>query len=94
MLLDILEELNCTLQLPAVDRLSSLAGVLEGDAKVGTAGAGGLRRLDLGGSVSDLVVKATPSAFHSPQSWPWLLALEPKGRRLHCQERHSNSLDR
>ena len=56
-LLDVLEELDGALQLPSVDGLSGLAGVLEGDAKVGTAGAGRLRRLDLGGSVSDLVVE-------------------------------------
>jgi hypothetical protein len=55
-LLDVLEELDCALQLPAVDRLSSLARVLEGDAEVGTARAGRLRGLDLGGCVSDLMV--------------------------------------
>lgn len=42
------------LQLPAVDRLGRLAGVLEGDAQVGTARAGGFRRLDMGGCVPDL----------------------------------------
>lgn len=54
-LLDVLEELDGALQLPSVDGLSGLAGVLEGNTKVGTARAGRLRRLDLLGSVSDLV---------------------------------------
>ena len=38
----ILEELLGALQLPAVDRLGGLAGVLERDAEVGAAGAGRL----------------------------------------------------
>lgn len=54
MLLDVLEELNGALQLPSVDGLGGLAGVLEGDTEVGAAGAGGLRRLDFGSSVTDL----------------------------------------
>lgn len=53
-LLDVLEELDSSLQLPAVDGLSSLSGVLEGNSEVGTAGAGRLRGLDLGRGVSNL----------------------------------------
>ncbi len=51
---DVLEELLGALKLPTVDRLGSLAGVLEGNAEIGTAGAGGLRRLDFGRGVSNL----------------------------------------
>jgi hypothetical protein len=51
-LLDVLEEGDSTLQLPAVDGLGGLVGVLEGDAEVGTAGAGRLGGLDLGRGVS------------------------------------------
>jgi hypothetical protein len=53
-LLDVLKELDGALQLPSVDGLSGLAGVLEGDTEVGAARAGGLSRLDLGGSVTGL----------------------------------------
>lgn len=67
-LLDVLEELNGALQLPSVDGLSGLAGVLEGDTEVGTAGAGGLRRLDLGGSVTDLMA-VKMSVFQRPSWW-------------------------
>lgn len=51
--LDVLEEGDGTLELPAVDGLGSLAGVLEGNPEVGTAGAGRLRGLDLSRGVSD-----------------------------------------
>ena len=51
---DILKELLGALELPAVDRLGSLAGVLERNTEVRAAGAGGLRRLDFGRSVSNL----------------------------------------
>ena len=44
------------LQLPAVDGLRRFAGVFEGDAEVGAAGAGGLGGLDLGGCVADLEI--------------------------------------
>lgn len=54
----IVEVGQCALKLPAVDRLSCLAGVLEGDAQVGTARAGGFRRLDVGGCVADLEERA------------------------------------
>lgn len=56
-LLDVLEESNSALELPAVDGLSGLAGVLERNSEVGTAGAGRLRGLNLRGSVSNLYVK-------------------------------------
>jgi len=52
-LLDVLEEGNSALKLPAVDGLGGLASVLERHSEVGTAGAGRLRGLDLGGSVSN-----------------------------------------
>lgn len=54
LLLDVLEELDSALELPAVDGLGGLAGVLEGHTQVGTAGAGRLGRNDLGGSVPNL----------------------------------------
>ena len=54
MLLDVLEELDGAVQLPAVDGLGGLPGVLEGDTQVSTAGAGRLGALDLGGGVSNL----------------------------------------
>lgn len=56
-LLDVLEELDSSLQLPAVDGLSGLSGVLEGNSEVGTAGAGRLRGLDLGRGVSNLNIR-------------------------------------
>jgi hypothetical protein len=53
--LDVLEVLEGAGDLPAVDGLGSLAGVLERNTKVGTASAGGLSRLDFGGGVTDLL---------------------------------------
>ena len=53
--LDVLEESHGALELPAVDGLGGLAGVLEGDPEVGTAGAGRLRGLNLSRGVSDLL---------------------------------------
>jgi hypothetical protein len=52
--LDVLQEGDGALELPAVDGLGGLAGVLEGDAEVGTAGAGRFRGLDLSGGVTNL----------------------------------------
>lgn len=43
------------LQLPAVDGLSGLARVFEGDTEVGAAGAGGFCGFDRGGCVADLL---------------------------------------
>lgn len=54
MLADVLEELDGTLKLPAVDGLGSLAGVLERDTEVGTTSAGALRRSDLSCGVTNL----------------------------------------
>jgi hypothetical protein len=54
LLKDILEELLGTGELPAVDGLGGLAGVLERNTEVGAARAGGLRRGDLLGSVPNL----------------------------------------
>lgn len=54
MLLNILEELHGALQLPSVDGLGGLACVLERNTEIGTAGASRLRRVDFGGSVSNL----------------------------------------
>lgn len=59
LLLHVLEELDSALQLPAVDSLGGLAGVLEGDTEVGTAGAGRLGGSDLGGSVPNLFTEKT-----------------------------------
>ena len=71
MLLDVLEELQGAVQLPAVDGLGGLSGVLERNAEVGTAGAGRLGALDLGGGVSNLRVEREPllvffSFIHHP----------------------------
>ena len=60
-LLDVLEEGNSALKLPAVDGLGGLASVLERNSEVGTASAGRLRGLDLGGSVSNLFKWKKPS---------------------------------
>ena len=54
MLLNVLEELHGTVELPAVDGLGGLASVLERNTEIGTAGASRLRRVDFGGSVSNL----------------------------------------
>jgi hypothetical protein len=55
--LDVLEVLEGAGDLPAVDGLGSLAGVLERNTEVGAARAGGLGRLDLSGGVTDLWAK-------------------------------------
>ena len=55
MLLDILEVSQCLLQIPAVDGLGGLAGVLEADAQVAAARASGLARFDGRSSVADLL---------------------------------------
>jgi len=52
--LDVLEVLEGAGDLPAVDGLGGLAGVLERNTEVGAARAGGLGRLDFGGGVTDL----------------------------------------
>lgn len=52
--LDVLKEGDGALELPSVDSLSGLTGVLEGHTEVGTAGAGRLGGLNLGRSVSGL----------------------------------------
>lgn len=57
LLLDVLKELDGAVQLPAVDGLSGLAGVLERNTQVRAAGAGRLGRLNLGSSVSDLFIE-------------------------------------
>lgn len=57
LLLDVLKELDGALQLPAVDGLGGLAGVLERNSEVGTAGLGRLGGRDLGGSVANLWVE-------------------------------------
>lgn len=57
MSLDVLEEGDGALELPAVDGLGGLAGVLEGNPEVGTAGAGRLRGLNLSRGVSDLLAR-------------------------------------
>ena len=54
LLLDVLEESDGALKLPAVDGLGSFAGVLERNTEVGTAGAGRLRGSNLLGGVTNL----------------------------------------
>lgn len=51
---DVVQEGNSTLQLPAVDGLGGFPSVLERNAKIGSAGAGRLGRLDLVGCVPNL----------------------------------------
>lgn len=53
--LDILEVGDGALELPAVDGLGRLTGILERDTEVGTARAGRLGGRDLGGCVADLL---------------------------------------
>jgi len=53
--LDVLEVLDGALELPAIDGLGGLAGVLERNTEVRAPGAGRLAVLDLGGSVADLM---------------------------------------
>lgn len=55
MALHILEVGEGAGDLPAVDGLGGLAGVLVGDTEVGAAGACGLRGLEVGGCVADLM---------------------------------------
>lgn len=59
MLPNILEVLNGPGELPAVDGLSRLAGVLEGDTEVGAARPGALLGLDGGRSVAGLTKRDT-----------------------------------
>ena len=54
MVLDVLEVLEGTGDLPAVDGLSGLTSVLERNTEVGTASAGALGVLDFGSGVTDL----------------------------------------
>ncbi len=63
LLLDILEELHCALQLPAVDGLGRLSRILERDAEVGAASAGRLLRRDLGRCVSNLARNSVSASF-------------------------------
>lgn len=53
-LFHILEVADSAAELPPVDGLCSLARILEGDAEIGTTGAGRLGRFDGGGSVAYL----------------------------------------
>lgn len=53
--LDVLEVLDGALELPAIDGLGGLAGILEGDTEVRAPGAGGFAVLDLGSCVANLV---------------------------------------
>jgi hypothetical protein len=52
--LNIVEVGESTLELPPVDGLGGLAGVLEGAAEVGAAGARGFGGFEMGGCVADL----------------------------------------
>lgn len=92
MLLHVLEKSNSALQLPAVDSLGGLAGVLEGNSQVGTAGAGRLGGLDLGGGVSDLFIESEKEEHR--QRWsvvvqyamPLASLSELNGRRRSVQQ--------
>lgn len=78
LLLDVLEELEGALQLPSVDGLGGLAGVLEGDTEVGTAGAGRFGGNDLSGSVPNLFVdKAEAVSLCPPWSFLKLVVVVP-----------------
>jgi len=50
---DVIEERLCPLELPSIDGLSGLSGVLEAHTQVGAARAGALRWVDLRRCVSD-----------------------------------------
>jgi hypothetical protein len=52
LLLDVLEELDRALELPAVDGLGGFSGVLEGDSEVRAAGLGRFARMDARRGVS------------------------------------------
>lgn len=82
-LLDVLEESNSALKLPAVDGLGGLASVLEGHSEVGTAGAGRLRGLNLGGSVSNLCAKKKEEASQ-PRYVSKIPHHEKKNKGLFC----------
>ena len=68
MLLHILEEANGAGELPAVDGLGGLAGVLERDTEVGAASAGALCVVDAGCCVADLL--KLPSALIAFAPYP------------------------
>lgn len=84
LLLDVLKELDGALQLPAVDGLGGLAGVLERNSEVGTAGLGRLGGRDLGGSVANLWVErvnVTISRVASPCAVSPLAPSQPSAAR-------------
>ena len=71
LLLDVLEELDGTSQLPAIDSLGGLPGVLEGDSQVGAAGASRpiLGALSVGGQTINLginIPSSLPMRMFSP----------------------------
>ena len=94
MALDVLEVLEGTGDLPAVDGLGSLAGVLERNTEVGTASAGGLGRLDFGGGVADLLagedivrtVLFWQVVFPQRRRWRWRAMEEDSRRRKACAQ--------
>ena len=85
--LDVLEVLEGAGDLPAVDGLGGLAGVLERNTEVGTASAGGLGRLDFGGGVTDLWARESMvrrvlglQEVIFSQSRRWQVMENPRGR--------------
>jgi hypothetical protein len=76
--LDVLEVLESAGDLPAVDGLSGLAGVLERDTEVGAASAGALGGLDFGGGVTDLNVEE--NMVRMVFCWWWLRGVASGGK--------------
>ena len=91
MLLDVLEELQGAVQLPAVDGLGGLSGVLERNAEVGTAGAGRLGALDLGGGVSNLRVEREPLLVLFFSFLSFIMLLTKNCRIAPCDNASSSS---
>ena len=76
---DVIEERLCPLELPSIDGLSGLSGVLEAHTQVGAARAGALRWVDLRRCVSDLqssVSMHSSGAEVARRHLPWWLAME------------------
>lgn len=88
---DILEELLRTGKLPAVDRLSSLAGVFEGNAEVGPAGASRLRRDDLSCCVPNLTIMEI-SSQRLVVSWWICAATKTQHRSLAAAKTRGNPI--
>ena len=66
---DIVEESLCPLQLPAIDGLGGLSGVLEAHTKVGSPRAGALRRVNLRRCVSNLPSQISLDSNRAAVAW-------------------------